>query len=243
MLEVSPAAVVDGVSALVAGGLQNIDEGEIHVAVPKSATPRHCKGVVVHETRRYCPDDIVRGGLPRMRPATAAVHAALWARSGKQATLFFAAAVQQKLVLPADLAVELSRVRRHPRLTLLRCALSDVSAGAESMGEIEFARLCRAYGLPEPTRQIVRTAPSGRVYLDTGWENYDVFVEIDGAPHRDAQAAVPDALKQNAVVLQGGTVLRIPVQALRTNPGPFMEQVAQALRRAGWDPECPENRG
>jgi hypothetical protein len=236
VLEVGPTAVVDGVSALVAGGLKNIDDDVVHVAVPKSSTPRRCPGVRVHETRRYSAEDVIRDGLPRMKPATAAVHAALWARSNDQAALFVVAAVQQKLVEPADLALEVERVRRHARRALLRGVLSDVSTGVESMGEREFARLCAAHGLPEPTRQIVRYTPSGRRCLDSGWVNFDVSVEIDGAQHLDVVAAVPDALKQNAEALRGGIVLRIPVHALRTNPEPFFDQVKQALRLRGWRP-------
>jgi hypothetical protein len=234
VLEVGPTAVVDGVSALIVAGLTGIDSPSVHVAVPKSADPRRCRGVTVHETRRYRAEDVVAGGLPRMKPATAAVHAALWARSDKQAALFLVAAVQQGLVTAAELGTEIDLVRRDRRRRLLRDVLTHVTSGVESMGELEFSRLCAARGLPEPDRQILRTAPSGRVYFDVGWRRYAVDVEIDGAQHRDVQAVVPDALKQNAASIEGVTVLRIPVLALRTDPGPFMEQVEAALRRGGW---------
>lgn len=231
---VGPKAAIDGVSALIVAGLTGIDASSVHVAVPKSADPRRCRGVTVHETRRYRTEDVVAGGLPRMKPATATVHAVLWARSDKQAALFLVAAVQQGLVTPAELAGEIDLVRRDRRRRLLRDLLAHVTFGVESMGELEFGRLCAVRGLPEPDRQILRTAPSGRVYFDAGWRDYAVDVEIDGAQHRDVQAVVPDALKQNAATLEGVTVLRIPVIALRTDPGPFMDQVEAALRRGGW---------
>ena len=48
-----------------------------------------------------------------------------------------------------------------------------------SLGELDFARLCRERGLPEPTRQAVCKGPDGRVFLDVRWE-CGLVVEIDG---------------------------------------------------------------
>lgn len=233
-MEVGPRAVLDGVSALVAAGLEGIEEETIHVAVPKSATPRRCKGVRVHETRRYSPDDIVGAGLPRTRPATAAVHAALWAKSDEQAALFLIAPVQQGLTTVAKLAEALARIRHAPRLALLRAVLRDIGDGVHSIGELEFTRMCSARKLPAPTRQSVRETPSGRRYVDADFDPYGVSVEIDGAQHRDAAAAVADALKQNESCIGGRIQLRIPVWALRTNADPFMHQLEAALRSRGW---------
>jgi len=234
VLEVGPHAVLDGVTALQAAGLRGIDSASVHVAVPKSSRPLHCRGVTVHETRRYCAEDIVPVGIPRVRPAVAAVRAALWARSDREAALFPVAAVQQRIVRGESVAEAMLRVRRHPRRRLLLAVIKDVVAGAESLGELDFARVCRQAGLPEPSRQVVRRRPSGRVYLDVAWERWGVFVEIDGVQHSDVEAAIPDALKQNAVTLEKGTVLRIPVIAIRVDPSPFLDQVKIALRAGGW---------
>ena len=42
--------------------------------------------------------------------------------------------------------------------------------GAHALVELDFARLCRARGIPAPTRQAVRHGPRGRIYLDVGTE-------------------------------------------------------------------------
>lgn len=235
ILEVGPRAVLDGVSALQAAGLQGVVDHKIHVAVPKSATPRRCAGVKVHETRRYRAEDVLRhSGVPRTRPATAAVHAALWAVSDAQAALFLIAPVQQGIVTVEQLSVELARVRRDPRLSLLHAVLGHIASGVQSTGEQRFAELCDRRRLPRPTRQAVQITPSGRTYVDADFDPYGVSVEIDGVQHLDARAATPDALKQNEAMLRGRIVLRIPVWALETDPDPFLDQLDAALRRGGW---------
>jgi very-short-patch-repair endonuclease len=234
LFEVGPSAVLDGVTALQAAGLRTIDFDLIQVAVPKSVTPHRCRGVRVYETRRYRAVDVLRDDIPRMNPATAAVHAALWARTHREAALFVVAAVQQGLVAVDDLAAAVLLVRRHARRKLLRGLVDDVMGGIESSAEREFAKLCRNRGWPPPTRQMMRQLPSGRVYFDVVWEQFRVVVEIDGIHHLDAAVAVKDALKQNAATLDGARVLRIPNWALRVDPEPFLDQVEAALIAGGW---------
>lgn len=94
----------------------------------------------------------------------AAVHAALWASTNRQAALLLSMAVQQRLVTADEIAAALLRVRRDVR------------------------------------RQF-----------------------IEGV-----------VLDQNDVVLAGDTVLRLPLLGLRTAPDDFYAQIAEALRRGGW---------
>ncbi len=239
VLEVGPAAVLGGVSALHAAGLRGVTSDVIHIAAPKSSRPRRARGVLVHETRRMWPECLTYDGLPRMHPAPAAVFAALWARSDRQGALYIVAAVQQQLTSGDQLREAVDHIRRHPRRRLLQALVVDVTDGAHSLGELDFARLCRRRGLPEPTRQQVVRLPSGRVYLDVCWDEYRLVVEIDGIQHREAAALIPDALRQNAVTLGGRRVLRIPVIALRTDPDTFIDQVEDALRAAGWPTRTP----
>lgn len=233
--EVGALAVLDGVSALIAAGMTTVTEDAVHVAVPKSAQPRRCSGAVVHETRRYEPESVVRDRIPRMKPATAAVHAALWARSDRQAALYVLAPAQQRLFTAPEFAEEVAKIRRDRRRLLLRGLYADMAAGIESIGERDFARMCRARGYPEPSRQRVRKTESGRLIFDNDFDPYLVTAEIDGSQHLDPSSWISDAFKQNVVSLEGRVVIRIPNLALRLNPDPFFNQLGQALRRAGWD--------
>ena len=51
-----------------------------------------------------------------------------------------------------------------PSARLPHAVIRDVCDGVHSLGELDFARLCRARGLPEPSRQAVRR-PAGRTGL------------------------------------------------------------------------------
>lgn len=232
--EVGGGGALAGLTALELRGLTGLTEDVVHVAVPKSSRPRRSPGVDVHETRRYREDDVVGGPMRHVRPAAAAVQAALWAVSDRAAALFLIAPVQQRLCTGGEVAEALETVQRHRRRALLRGVVADVLGGVQSTGELDLARLLRRRGLPSPERQVLRRHPSGRVYLDARWDRYRVVVEVDGVQHRQGQAVVADALRDNELRLTGDTVLRVPAVALRTSPGPFLDQVERALRAAGW---------
>lgn len=234
--EVGGGAALAGVTALQAAGLTGISERLMHVAVPKSARPRPAHGVRVHETRLFQEQDVVDLPVRRVLPAPAAVQAALWAVSDRQATLFLIAPVQQQLCAVGQVDAALEAVRRHRRRPLLRQTVAELLRGVQSTGELDLARLLRSRGLPAPDLQVRRRHRTGRVYLDARWPRYRVVVEVDGVQHQGAEAVVRDALRDNELRLDGDTVLRVPALALRTDPGPFLDQVTRALRAGGWNP-------
>lgn len=236
IFEVGPSAVLAGASALQAAGLKTIASDVVHVAVRKSVTPRAYPGVRVHETRRYRDEDVIRVGIPRMRPATAAVQAAIWARTDREASLFIVASVQQRLVAVRDLAEAVDVIRRDKRRRLLQGLVVDVRDGLQALGERDFALACRRRGFPKPDHQQMRSLPTGRVYYDSVWTRYGVKVEIHGAQHLDVEAAARDTLKQNAASLEGAIVICIPNHAFRTDPEPYLDQLGVALRAGGWQP-------
>ncbi len=232
--EVGGDAALDGVTALIAAGLTGFVDDTLRLSVSRGARYRRVRGVRVYETRRRQPGDVVQTGLPRVRPAVAAVRAALWARTNRQAALIWLMAVQQRITTPAELAEAFATVKRHPRRRFLAAVLGDVTDGVHSMGEFDFARMCRRANLPEPSRQVVRQGPNGRVYLDVYWKRWRAAVEIDGVQHFDAKAAIPEALRQNAVTIAKDGVLRIPVLGLRVEGDAFMAQVRAFLTSRGW---------
>lgn len=234
VFETGGGAALGGVTALEYAGLRGF-EGSLHVVVPKSSKHHRPRGVVVHETRRLLPGDVLTNGPRRLRPEVAAVFGALWALSLRQAALVLVMTVNQRLATVEQVGEVWTRVRRHRWRRPLTAVLADLSDGVRSMGELDFARLCRQYGLPEPQRQVVRRGPHGRIYLDVRWDRWSLVVEIDGIAHDAPAAWVPDALRQNHVTLGDDRVLRIPVLGLRIAEAEFMAQVADGLRLAG----CP----
>lgn len=232
--EAGPRSAIDGHSALVLAGLTGFTLPHIRVSVPRGAPVARRTGLNVRQTRRLQADDVITSGVRRVRPSIAAVRAGLWARSNRQAATLLAMTVQQRLATADDVGLALLRVRRDKRRRFLEAIVVDLLSGAHSLGELDFAQLCRRHGLPEPDRQSVRKGPDGRTYLDVWWDEYRVVVEVDGIQHQWVQASIPEARRQNRVSIDGETVLRIPVLGLRVASAEFMAQVAEALRAGGW---------
>ena len=172
---------------------------------------------------------VIPTGIRRVHPAVALLNAAAWAATDRQAATIIAMALQQRLLAPEHLVAAWGQVRRSRRRRFLDVVIKDACTGAHSLGELDFAALCRKYGLPPPDRQVVRRTPRGRVYLDVCWSEIGLVVEIDGGHHGLALQPVDDALRQNDVVIAGHRVLRIPVIGLRLHEEQFMHQVLRAF--------------
>ena len=235
VLEAGPRAMLDGASALLASGLEHFTVDRIRVSVPRGGRVRRARGLDIRQTRRWSADDLAPGGVPRTRSEVAAVRAALWARTDKQAALLLTMTVQQGLATAETIGVEMLRIRRDRRRAFAHAVILDLIGGVRSLGELDFARECRRRGLPEPTRQAVRRTPAGTYYLDLIWERWGVVVEVDGIHHSWAQQVVGDALRQNAITLTGVRVLRLPLLGLRVAPDDFFAQIEAALVAAGWN--------
>lgn len=227
-------ACLDGASSLVASGLQRFDVDRVRVSVPRGARVRRSRDVDIRQTRRWRESDIVRSGVPRTRPAVAAVRAALWARTDREAAYVVLAAVQQGLTTPRALGEEVLRVRRDRRRLLLHELVDELLGGVQSLGELDVARELRRRGLPPPTRQALRRDRANRYYLDLSWPEFHLVVEIDGVHHAWAENLVSDALRQNTLALDGDTVLRLPLLGLRLAPEDFFDQIEAALVGGGW---------
>ena len=224
-----PRACLDGTSALVAAGLQRFEVARVRVSVPRGARVRRTRHYDIRQTRRWSADDLAPTGIPRTRVPVAAVRAALWARTDREATYVVTLVVQQGLATPQAIGLELLRVKRDRRRTLLHVVVNDLLDGARALGEVDMARELRLRGLPAPQRQVLRRDGRNRYVLDLYWPEHHLVVEIDGIHHAWAENVVADALRQNAVALDGDTVLRLPLLGLRLQPDDFFAQIEQAL--------------
>jgi hypothetical protein len=225
-------AALDGATALLVAGMTGYRDERIHVSVVHSHTVKQVAGARVHKITRRHDHELEPHGIPRVRVAVAAIRAAHWADSDRQAALLLVLPTQQGLVRATDLLETARSIRGRRRRAFVGGVIRDLALGAQSLGELDFARLCRARGLPEPDRQVVRRGPRGRIYLDVRWR-CGVVVEIDGIQHTWGLAPVLDALRQNGVTLSRDMVLRIPNVGLRLHQDAFMGQVAQALELRG----------
>lgn len=229
-----PRACLDGGSALIASGLERYELDHVRVSVPRGARIRRNRRFNIRQTRRWRADEIAHEGIPRTTPATAAVRAALWARTDREATFVLTLCVQQGIVTPDAIGHALLRVLRDKRRLLLHAVVNELVDGARALGELDVVRELGRRGLPAPKRQVLRRDGRNRYYLDLYWPDFRLVLEIDGIHHTWAENIVGDALRQNAVVLTGDTFLRLPLLGLRLQPDVFFDQIEQALRAGGW---------
>lgn len=237
VLAAGTGAVLGGLTAARLDGLNGFDDERIHVVVPEphKVQAKLPGPAVVHRSRLLGAADVhpVRRP-PRTRTPRSILDAAVWMRTENGTRAVLAAGVQQRLVRPQDLTAALGRRGTVPRRALLRTTLGDIAGGAQALSELDFCRLTRRFGLPEPARQALRRDRSGRVrWLDACWEWARVIAEVDGLWHMDATAWWADMRRDNELTLSGYRVLRFPAFAVRDHPEVVAAYIADALRQAG----------
>lgn len=229
-------AVLAGLTAAVANGLQGFTSADIHLLVSQGRKVRARPGIVVRRSRFLDAEDVHPVRLPpRTRMARSLVDAAAWAPTNDYARSVLAAGVQQRRVRVEDLRHVLSRLPTVRRRNLMRQTFEDVVGGAQALSELDVTRILRRFGLPAPDRQVVIYDERGRRrWVDACYDEWKVVIEIDGMWHMEARAWWSDMLRDNALIVSGDRVLRFPAFILREQPRLFAEQVAGALRAAGW---------
>lgn len=225
--ESGSGAVLDGAAALLASGLTGLSQEVIDVTIPHGSRGHPLPDVRLHRRRRV--GALAATGVPRTRVDVATVHAALWARSPREAALLICLPVQQRLVPAARILETWRALPPRCRVPLLGTLIADVCDGAHSLGELDLTDQCRSRGLPPPSRQVVRTGRNGRVYLDAHWPEHRLVVEIDGGHHLAGLNPLDDAFRANDLVLAEDRVLRFPVLALRLDPQAVFDQISRAL--------------
>jgi very-short-patch-repair endonuclease len=234
VLETSPRAALDGVTALQAAGATGLRDTTIHVVVPRGARPRRMPGVRVRESRLFREDDVVSVGIRRMRAPVAAANAARWARTDREAQLFVLVCVQQRLAAVVDIQQATERLPRSRRRTMLLRLITDVAGGVHSLGELDVAGDLRRRGLPEPDRQVVRRRPSGTEYLDCEFTTYGVVLEIDGAGHAAPAQRLSDLLRDLTEIAGGRTVVRLPLEIYRLDQEAVLDRLEGVFGSRGW---------
>ncbi len=234
VLAAGPRAALAGTSALQEVGLQVQDDGRVHVIVPRGGRPRPVAGACVHESRRFREDDVLSGPPRTVRPVAAAVQAALWARTDREAVLLLTMPVQQRLVRPSELVAALQLIQRHRRRRLLLQVAADVSGGAQSLGELDVSAALRRRGLPEPVRQALRRRSTGVQYLDLDFPEHELTIEVDGSGHDLPDQRLQDLLRDVDLGIEGRTVIRIPLVAWRIGEAQVLDALERLFRARGW---------
>lgn len=221
-------ARVDGVTSLQLAGVTGLSDQIVHVSLHHLCQVRAIDGVVQHKVSRRITGDSELPGLPRTTPALAALRAAQWAVSNRQAALFLVLPTQQRITTAAHLREAHAQYPGRRRRSFVTRLIDDIADGAQSLGELEVVPLLRRRGLPTPTRQALRCV-GGRVrYLDVFWDDIGLALEIDGAAHSEGLELTFDHLRGNAVTMGGDVILRMNLIGLRLHRDAFLDQVVEA---------------
>jgi very-short-patch-repair endonuclease len=223
-------ALLGGPTALTLHGLQRFDSQVVHVVVPHKRRACSLAGVEVHRVVRMSSVDIARTSPPSTTPPRSMVDAASWARSDREARTIVAMCFQQRLVTGAEVDAVIARMPAVTRRKLIARAAADARAGAHSLGELDLVALCRRARLPTPSLQRRR----GGRYLDALFEEWGVWVEVDGAHHMSADEWWNDMKRHNELVRRGEVLLRFPAWMVRDEPAAVANTIRKALRAAGW---------
>ena len=223
-------AVVDGVTSLQLAGVRGLGDEVVHVSLHHLCQTRAINGVMQHKVSRRVMGEGTLPGLPRTPPALAALRAAQWAVSDRQAALFLVLPVQQRLVTGEHLASALTEYRGRRRRAVVRQLVGDIADGAHSLGELQIVPWCRARGLPAPSRQSLRVVDGRTRYLDVFWDEVRLALEIDGAAHTEGLEIAHDHLRQNSLTMDEHLVLRMSLIGLRVVREQFLDQIVSAYR-------------
>jgi hypothetical protein len=199
------------------------EAAEIHLVVPRGAKVTRLPGVRLHESRRLRPDGITeRRGLPCTQVERSAIDAGAWQPFPRFACLMLAAVVQQGLTSAERLSDALREVGRVRHKAYMRLAVADIAQGAQSLGELDLAAVCRKFDLVPPDRQQLRRDSRGRPrYLDAEWRlpsGEIVVLEIDGSHHLDVANWQADMKRERSVVTSRRWVLRATTFEIRLEP-------------------------
>ena len=224
-------AVLTGRAALELEGMPPDSSGRIDLLGRRMGRVEPFESCRVHTSRR----PIEAFGTPRRTAiAISVLNSMAWSQSDAQAAFVATTAIQRGLTTLDDLRLSAVAVNGSRLLAKARRRLAIIPEGAHSNLELDFVQLCRRYRLPEPRRQVHRRDSNGRDrYVDALFEvrGRRLVVEIDGLQHLDTAVRIDDQFRANALALGGEPVLRIPGLALRTDPHPFMRQLAEALHQ------------
>lgn len=207
----------------------------IHITIPCGQRAPVGLDAVVHWSNFLGPHDIAPKASPRRtRMPRSVVDWASWQPTERAARLVVLRAAQSGKVSTDQLrsALPTRGPCRHHAVILE--SVIDVEGGIQSVPEHDFRELVRRAGLPLPTHQVVRRQPSGRYFLDVGWDEFRLSAEVQGVHHFEAATRDKDLDRQNDLVVEGESLLQFTSYAVRHQQPKVAETLRRALAHRGW---------
>jgi hypothetical protein len=218
-------------------GKSHRDESVIHVAIDRNRRIlSSADWLVVHRIADF--DDKVKRNTspPTVRIEHALVDVAAEAASDFTAVGVLTDAVSARLTTADRILTALTARSRIPRRAFLVGVLSDIRDGTHSVLEHGYLHCVeRAHGLPTGTRQLAELTPTGKVYRDVAYEQFGVYVELDGrASHGTAQAHDHDLARDLAAVTDEKVTVRLGWRQVYGDQCSTAVRIATVLTKRGW---------
>lgn len=218
-------------------GKSHRDESVIHVAIDRDRrilSP--ADWLVIHRVADF--DDKARRNAspPTVRIEHALVDVAAEASTDFAAVGVLTDAVSARRTTADRILTALNARSRIPRRAFLVGVLSDIRDGTHSCLEHGYLqRVERAHGLPAGTRQLAELTPTGKVYRDVAYEQFGVYVELDGrANHGTAQAHDHDLARDLSAVADEKITVRLGWRQVYGDQCSTATRIATVLTKRGW---------
>lgn len=217
-------AALCGLSAAAHHGLKDMDDGKIHVIVPRGARPPVLPlPVRIHMSRRLDPNNDLDPAMamPMTRPARSVVDAATWSSSPRRCCAILVAAIRQRICTAKELIAEVTRNGPLRYRRIMMTVLHDVVGGPVALATVDLPRLARQHGLPRPRGITVRTDDDGRRrFLDaefTSRRGKSWLVQVDAAAEMIVGDYWTDGAPPDDLVLTDQSMLYFPSVDLYLN--------------------------
>lgn len=235
VLALGDSAMASHLTAAHLHGIVRLLPPVIDVLLPFTQRGRHLDDVHVSRTRTLKPGDrcLVQGIPCTTLPRTIIDASTVLEPPGIRA-LVIDARQRRKFDLGrvARRLLDIGPVRNSGELRRILMELDG--SGVESVLEEQARAELAAAGVPVPRPGPHPVRAGDRiVHVDIAWPDRRVGVEVDGyGAHAGREAMDKDHRKQNALVREGWTILRVSWDRLATDPAGFAAEVSAVLSAA-----------
>lgn len=215
-------------SALAVWGLEVALDDSVHVTIPASRRVRSRVGMTVHRARMM-PSVVERNSLPVIQLERSLVDAWDILPSGERRAPIITA-VRRRLTTPDRVRAALDARPQVRGARECRTLVNLLADGCQSELEIwGCQRVLHIPGLPPPELQVHVAAGGRGAYLDAGWADVLLGVELDGAAsHGSRSQREADIRRDSWLSGLGWLVLRFSYRRLTTDTPRVRREIAAA---------------
>jgi hypothetical protein len=197
-------------------------------------------GVVVHESTRFDPIDVIeRDGIPIVTPERLVLEIARLHPFPNYVEMVIQALRRKRLITYDSTLITFNRLARRgvrgvkaTRIALDRWNPTSVPTHSEM--ETLLIQILRSHGLPEPVAQFKVVDKFGNIIAstDAALPKWKITIEYQSKQeHLDEFQALQDDRRRNAIIAAGYWPLAARIEDLRAGGGLLMEQIHDIIRR------------